>query len=58
MGQARPPFGNKSTLWTPYAVPPGTYTLQVHVKGMDEPLPLAEGLDIQQGQLLEFDSGL
>jgi len=56
--QARPPFGNKSTLWTPYAVPPGKYTLRVHVQGMDEPLPVAEGLNIQQGQLLEFDSGL
>ena len=56
--QARPPFGNKSTLWMPYAVPPGTYTLQVHVDGMDEPLPVAEDLDIQKGQLLEFDSGL
>lgn len=56
--QARPPYGNKSTLWTPYAVPPGKYTLLVHVAGMDEPLPLAEDLEIGKGQLVEFDSGL
>ena len=56
--QARPPFGNKSTLWMPYAVPPGKYTLLVHVKGMDEPLPLAEDLDIKKGQLVDFDGGL
>ncbi len=56
--QARPPFGNKSTLWTPYIVPPGEYQLLVHVQGMDEPLPVAEELKIEAGQLLNFDSGL
>ena len=56
--QARPPSGNKSTLWKPYAVPPGTYTLLVHVEGMDEPLPVAENLEIRPGQLVEFDAGL
>ncbi len=56
--QARPPYGNTSTLWMPYAVPPGRYALIVHVEGMDEPLPLAEDLEIQPGQLVEFDSGL
>ena len=56
--QARPPYGNKSTLWMPYPVPPGKYTLIVHIKGMDEPLPVAEGLEIKSGQLLEFNTGL
>jgi len=56
--QARPPYGNKSTLWMPYAVPAGRYTLLVHVAGMDEPLPVAEDLEIKKGQLVEFDSGL
>jgi len=56
--QARPPHGNKSTLWMPYAVSPGRYTLLVHVEGMDEPLPLAEDIEIEKGQLIDFDSGL
>ena len=56
--QARPPSGNKSTLWTPYVVPAGKYRLLVHVEGMDEPLPVAEELVIQKGQTLDFDSGL
>jgi hypothetical protein len=56
--QARPPSGNKSTLWTPYIIPEGKYRLMVHVKGMDEPLPVAEELEIKNGQTLNFDSGL
>ena len=56
--QARPPSGNKTTLWTPYIVPDGKYRLLVHVKGMDEPLPAAEELEIRKGQTLDFDSGL
>jgi Ca-activated chloride channel family protein len=56
--QARPPYGNKSTLWTPYMVAPGKYTLLVHVNGMDEPLPVAEALEIKAGQMLNYDSGL
>lgn len=56
--QARPPHGNKSTLWTPYMVPAGKYRLLVHVEGMDEALPAAEKLTIEKGQTLIFDSGL
>lgn len=56
--QARPPYGNKSTLWMPYIVPAGKYRLLVHVVGMDEPLPVAEELEIANGQTLQFDSGL
>ncbi|MBU0499892.1 MAG: VWA domain-containing protein [Gammaproteobacteria bacterium] len=56
--QARPPHGNKSTLWTPYLVPPGKYRLLVHVVGMGEPLPVAEELEIPAGQIVNFDSGL
>ncbi|MDD2237457.1 MAG: VWA domain-containing protein, partial [Kiritimatiellae bacterium] len=56
--QARPPSGNKSTLWTPYIIPAGTYRLIVYVEGMDEPLPVAEELVIEEGQTLLFDSGL
>ncbi|MBN2705946.1 MAG: VWA domain-containing protein [Deltaproteobacteria bacterium] len=56
--QARPPSGNKSTLWAPYLVPPGKYRLLIHVAGMSEPLPVAEALTIEKGQTLVFDSGL
>jgi Ca-activated chloride channel family protein len=56
--QARPPSGNKTTLWKPYIVPEGNYRLVAHVKGMDEPLPVAEALEIRKGQTLDFDSGL
>jgi hypothetical protein len=56
--QARPPSGNKTTLWRPYIVPAGKYRILVHVKGMGEPLPVAEELEIIKGQTVEFDSGL
>ncbi len=56
--QARPPFGNKDTLWMPYIVPPGHYRLLVHIEGMNAPLTLAEDLEIQPGQTLEFDGQL
>ncbi|MBF0203964.1 MAG: VWA domain-containing protein [Desulfamplus sp.] len=56
--QARPPSGNKSTLWKPFIVPPGIYRLMVNVDGMDEPLTVAEELVIRNNQTLDFDSGL
>lgn len=55
---ARPPSGNKSTLWTPYVVPPGKYRLVVQVAGMGEPLVVAEELEIRAGETLQFNSGL
>ncbi|HBF43696.1 MAG TPA: hypothetical protein DDW42_08750 [Desulfobacteraceae bacterium] len=45
-------------LWETYAVPPGTYDLVAFVKGMTEPLPAGEGLMINKGELLKFDTGL
>lgn len=56
--QARPPSGNKSTLWRPFIVPPGIYRLMVNVDGMDQPLAIAEELTIEKSQTLDFDSGL
>lgn len=57
--QARPPsFGNPYSLWMPYIVPPGRYRLQAHVEGMSEPLAVAAELEIMQGEMLQFDSGL
>lgn len=45
-------------LWVPYAVPPGSYDLMLYFEGMPEPLPAAEGLQINSGDLLHFDTGL
>ncbi|GEM_PF-6863786 len=56
--QARPRYGSNDALWAPYLVPPGKYRLNVIVKGMPEPLTVADTLEIQPGQLLVFDSGL
>ena len=50
--------GGNDSLWYPYLVPPGRYDLMVHVTGMDEPLPVAEDVELTPGQLLQFDAGL
>jgi hypothetical protein len=41
-----------------FSMPRGTYDLQVWVDGMEEWLPGGEGLVIQPGQTLQFDTGL
>ena len=56
--QARPPFGNKDSLWRPYIVPPGRYRLRVHIAGMNEALTLPDDIEIEPGQTLEFDPDL
>ena len=50
--------GGNASLWYPYLVPAGHYDLIVHVAGMDEPLPVAEDIKLEPGQILEFDTGL
>ena len=39
-------------------VRPGHYQLQVHIRGMTEPLVLEDNLEIKPGQLIEYDAGL
>ncbi|MBN2397881.1 MAG: VWA domain-containing protein [Deltaproteobacteria bacterium] len=56
--QVRRRWDNDYPLWKVFAVPPGTYDLSVLLKGMEEPLPVGEGLSISKGDLLMFDSGL
>jgi hypothetical protein len=51
-------WDNEEPLWRKFPVPPGTYDLQVRVDGMEEWLPAGEGLVIQPGQTLQFDTGL
>ncbi len=51
-------WDNEFPLWEPFAVPPGTYALEVLMKGMDAPLRVSEGIPISAGQLVQFDMGL
>ena len=51
-------FDNEEPLWRPFPVQPGTYDLILKVNDMDEDLPAGEGLTIQAGQTVQFDTGL
>lgn len=49
---------NEEPLWRPFPVPPGTYDLILKVNDMDEDLPAGEGLAIEAGKTVQFDTGL
>jgi hypothetical protein len=49
---------NEEPLWRPFPVPPGVYDLRMRVDGMDEARPVGEGISIEAGQTLRFDTGL
>jgi hypothetical protein len=51
-------FDNEYPLWENFIVPPGSYDLYLYIQGMDEPLLAGEGIEISQGQLVKFDTGL
>jgi len=51
-------WDNDWPLWLAFPVEPGKYDLNVFLKGMDEPLPAGEGIEIKNGQVLLFDPGL
>ena len=51
-------FDNDWPLWYAFPAPPGTYGLNVYTKGMEEPLPVGEGLVIKKGETATFDAGL
>jgi hypothetical protein len=51
-------WDNEEPLWRTFPVFPGRYSLNAWVKGMDEPLPVADDLAISAGQTLRFDMGL
>ncbi len=55
--QVRRRWDNDYPLWKAFALSPGTYAVNVYLKGMDEPLPVGEA-SIEAGQLVEFDAGL
>ena len=56
--QVRRGSDNQEPLWRRFIVPPGVYDLKIHVKGMDEPLPAGNKMEIRKGQTLVFDAGL
>jgi len=49
---------NQYPIWAAFVVRPGHYQLQVHIRGMTEPLVLEDNLEIKPGQLIEYDAGL
>jgi hypothetical protein len=51
-------FDNEEPLWRPFPVAPGTYDLILKVNDMDEDLPAGEGLVIEAGKTVQFDTGL
>ncbi len=51
-------FNGNFPLWEAYGIPPGSYDIRVYLEGMDEPLPAGEGVVINPGELLMFDTGL
>ena len=56
--QVRRGSDNQEPLWRRFIVPPGVYDLKIYVKGMDEPLPAGNDMEVRKGQTLEFDPGL
>ena len=56
--EVRRRWDNQFPLWESFAVSPGTYDLNILLKGMDEALPVGQGLEIRSGELLQFDTGL
>lgn len=55
---ARRGWDNDYPLQEVFPVMPGTYNLFLQVDGMNEPLPVAEGITINKGDLVDFDTGL
>jgi hypothetical protein len=51
-------WDNEYPLWEVFPVVPGTYNLILHVDGMTEPLPAADSIQINKGDLVDFDTGL
>lgn len=51
-------WDNDWPLWKDFPVPPGSYDMYVLQKGMTEPLPVGEGIEVKKGQTVVFDPGL
>ncbi len=55
--QVRRRWDNTYPLWETFPVAPGTYEVNVYLKGMDEPLPVGE-VTVEKGQIVAFDTGM
>jgi len=55
--QVRRRWDNTYPLWEIFPLVPGSYSLLVYLKGMEEPLPVGE-FKIKKGEVMEFDTGL
>ena len=51
-------WDNDWPIWLAMPAPPGTYDLWVKTKGMEDFLPVGEGIEINKGETLSFDTGL
>ena len=51
-------WDNDWPLWKAFPLTPGSYDVYVMQKGMTEPLPVGEGVEIQKGKTVVFDTGL
>ncbi len=49
---------NDEPLWRHFIVPPGDYDLDIIMNGMTEPLRIGEGLSVEPGVTLVFDTGM
>lgn len=49
---------NDYPIWKQFPALPGSYDLYVHLRGMDEPLPVGEGIEIKAGETTVFDPEL
>lgn len=55
--QVRRRWDNTYPLWEAFPLAPGTYAIQIHLKGMDEALLVGE-FEVKKGNIVEFDTGL
>lgn len=51
-------WDNDYPLWESFPVAPGTYDILIHVKGMNEPLPAGDAVEVKKGETVLFDTGL
>ena len=56
--QVRRRWDNDYPLWKKFPLQPGSYDIRVYMKGMDEPLPVGQGIEIKKGETLVFDTGV
>jgi len=51
-------WDNDEPLWRRFLVPPGAYDIHIRLKGMSDPLPAGEAVEIGPGETLRFNTGM